>query len=253
MFDIRYKTLVKKKNHWKTCIGTILVLFVFSASFALGAEVLLVVGKKDLRAGDLSIKNHLENRGLKVIIKEDTIANSKDASGKDLVILSESARSREVGAKFRDVAVPVICSEPWLFKGLGMTGQTKKVDFGRKSHQKKMLIINPDHPLCASCSKEVQVCSKTFYMGWGVPGENAIAVAGLSKDPQKCTIFAYDTGVEMPGLVAPAKRVGLFLFRNTANSFTPDGWALFDSAVDWSITDVQTASTAEVQIKNTEE
>ena len=116
-----------------------------------------------------------------------------------------------------------------------MTGQTKKVDFGRKSRQTKLLIINPDHPLCASCSEEVQVCSKSFFMGWGVPGENAIAVAGLSLDPEKCTIFAYDAGVEMPGLVAPDKRVGFFLFRNTANSFATEGWALFDAAVDWSI------------------
>ena len=134
-----------------------------------------------------------------------------------------------------------------------MTGQTKKVDYGRKSHQKKILIINPDHPLCASCSKEVQVCSKSFFMGWGVPGENAIAVAGLSRDPNKCTIFAYDAGVEMPGLVAPAKRVGLFLFRNTANSFTPEGWSFFDSAVDWSISSTETVSKTEMQIKDTKE
>ncbi|MGV7223935.1 MAG: hypothetical protein ACQ9MH_20720 [Nitrospinales bacterium] len=253
MSDFRRKNLVKKKNHCKTFVCIILMLFVFSASFALGAEVLLVVGKKDMRVGDLSIKNHLQNRGFRVVIQEDTIVKSKDASGKDLVILSESARSREVGTKFRYVPVPVICSEPWLFSNLGMTGQTKKVDFGRKSRQTKMLIINPDHPLCASCSKEVQVCSKSFFMGWGVPGENAIAVAGLSNDPHKCTIFAYDAGVVMPGLVAPAKRVGLFLFRNTANSFTPDGWSLFDSAVDWSILSAQTASKAEVQTKNTEE
>ena len=250
MTDLQHKIFKKMKNHWTTCIGTILVLFVFSASFALGAEVLLVVGKEDLRAGDLSIKNHLENRSFNVVIKEDTIVKSEDALGKDLVILSESARSREVGTKFRDASVPVICSEPWLFSNLGMTGQTKKVDYGRKSHQKKILIINPDHPLCASCSKEVQVCSKSFYMGWGVPGENAIAVAGLSKDPHKCTIFAYDAGVEMPGLVAPAKRVGLFLFRNTANAFTSEGWSLFDSAIDWSISGPRAALKSEMQTKD---
>ena len=250
MSDIRHKILVKKKNHWKTCIGMILVLSVFSASFALGADVLLVVGQKDLRAGDLSIKNHLENRGFNVVIQEDTIVKSEDTSGKDLVILSESARSREVGAKFRDLSVPVICSEPWLFSKLGMTGQTKKVDFGRKSHQTKILVINPDHSLCASCSKEVQVCSRSFFMGWGVPGENAIAIAGLSKDPDKCTIFAYDAGVKMPGLVAPAKRVGLFLFRNTANALTSEGWSLFDSAVDWSISKTETVLKSEMQTKD---
>jgi hypothetical protein len=178
---------------------------------------------------------------------------SEDAFGRDLVILSESARSKEIGTKFRDVAVPVICSEPWIFTSLGMTGQTKRVDFGRKGHQTKIRILNPDHPLCASCSEEVQVSRNCFYMGWGVPGENAIAIAALPKDPDKCTIFAYDTGAEMPGLVAPARRVGLFLFRNTANSFTADGWALFDSAVDWSISNTQTVIKVGLQTNNVED
>ena len=247
MSDLQLNNISKRNNHLKTCVGVILVLFVFSVACAFGAEVLLVVGKKnlaagkkELRAGDLAIKNHLVNRGLEVVVKEDEIVESKDASDKDLVILSESARSTKVGTKFRDVSVPVICSEPWLFSHLGMTGHKKKVDYGRKSHQRSILIINAHHPLCATCSKEVRVCSKSFFMGWGVPGENAIAVAGLAREPHKCTIFAYDAGVEMPGLVAPAKRVGLFLFRNTANAFTPEGWSLFDAAVDWSTADTET-------------
>jgi hypothetical protein len=240
-----HKIWERMNFNWKPFLATIMVFFVFTASYAFGAEVLLVVGKKDLRAGDLSIKNHLENRGFNVTIREDSSVRSGDALGRDLVILSESARSKEINTKFRDVAVPVICSEPWIFYHLGMTGQIKKVDFGRKSRQKQMLIINSNHPLCASCSEEVQVSRKCFYMGWGVPGENAITVAGLSKDPDKCTIFAYDAGTEMPGLVAPARRVGLFLFRNTATFFTPEGWALFDAAVDWSISNLQNNVEAE--------
>jgi len=253
MSKLQHKIFTKMKHHWKLCIGTIMVLFVFTASSALGAKVLFVVGKKDLRASDRFIKNHIENRGIKVIIREDKTVKTEDASGTDLVILSESARSREIGTKFRDVAVPVICSEPWLFGNLGMTGHTKKVDFGRKSHQKTIVIINHSHPLCASCSKEVQVCAKRFYMGWGLPGKNAITVAGLSTDPNKCTIFAYEVGVEMPGLISPARRVGLFLFRNTANSLTPEGWSLFDAAVDWSISGTQTAIKSEIHTKTAEE
>ena len=196
MSNLQIKIGGKFENYWKVYLSTIMVLFVLTASYAFGAEVFFVVGKKVvmgkkvLRTGDLSIKNHLENKGFTVIIQEDTIVKSEDALGRDLVILSESARSKEIGTKFRDVAVPVICSEPWIFTSLGMTGQTKRVDFGRKSRRKKIRILNPDHPLCASCSEEVQVSRKCFYMGWGVPGENAIAIAALPKDPDKCTIFA---------------------------------------------------------------
>jgi hypothetical protein len=253
MFKSQYTIDKKKKYHWKLIIYLIAVFFAISTSYACGAEILFVVGKKDLRPGDLSIKNHLEDRGFNLVVREDTNVKSEDATGRDLVLLSESARSRKVGTKFRDVAVPVICSEPWTFSSLGMTGQTKKVDFGRKSRQKDFFIVNPNHPLCASCKGKVQVCSKSFFMGWGVPGGNAIAVAGLSRDPDKCTIFVYDAGVEMPGLVAPAKRVGFFMFRNTANFFTAEGWCLFDCAVDWSISGSKTDLKSELPIKNAKE
>jgi len=258
MFDLRCKLSERMKNRRAAFLCLLLILFAFNASSAIGAKILFVVGKKpavghkELRTGDFAIKKHLEGRGLELVIKEDAGVKSEDSEGMDLVILSESARSRKIGTKFRDVAVPVICSEPWIFRDLGMTGRTKKADFGRQSRQRKLVIINPDHPLCASCSEKVQVCTKSFFMGWGVPGVHAIAVAGLSRDPHKCTIFAYDAGVEMPGLVAPAKRVGLFLFRNTPNSFTREGWALFDAAVDWSISGTQTASKPKMQTRTGE-
>ncbi len=37
----------------------------------------------------------------------------------------------------------------------------------------------------------------------------------------------------MPGLVAPARRVGLFMHDNTAASFTADGGKLFNAAINW--------------------
>jgi hypothetical protein len=253
MFKPRYGFYEKRKSHWKVIIYLIVLFFLISAAYACGPEILLVVGKKDLRPGDRSIKNRLEDRGFTIVLREDTNVKNEDATGRDLVILSESARSSKVGTKFRDVAVPVICSEPWIFNSLGMTGQAKEVDFGRKSRQKEFIIVNPGHPLCASCVGKVQVCHKSFFMGWGVPGKNAIVVAGLSQEPDKCTIFAYNDGVEMPGLIAPAKRVGLFLFRNTANFFTPEGWSLFDCAVDWSISGSQTDLKSGLPTKNAEE
>ncbi len=225
----------KMSGLWKVGLLTIALLFAFTVTSALGSDILFVIGGKDIKASDQTIKKHLEGRGFNVIVKQDKLVKTEDANGKALVFLSESARSREVNSKFSDVAVPVICSEPWLFNELGMTGQTKKVDFGRKSRQKDLTIVNPDHPLAASLSDNIKVSSKSFYMGWGVPGDNAIAVAALKKDPTKYTIFAYETGAQMPGKVAPARRVGLFLFRGAAKNFTPDAWALFNAAIDWSI------------------
>jgi len=235
MVGSKSKKVMNIKFYWKRCLGAALMFFVFTASYAFGAEVLFIVGSPNLKAGDRAIKSHLENRGFNVHIQEDDVAKSEDAIGRDLVMFSESARSKAVGDKFRNIPVPIICSEPWIFHGLGMTGQTKRVDFGRKGRQKDIIIVNSSHPLSSSLSDVVRVSTKSFYMGWGVPGENAIPIAVLKNDPAKCTIFAYDAGVQMPGLVAPAKRVGLFLFRGTAGTFTDDGWRLFNAVVDWSI------------------
>ena len=250
MSNLTHNLIEKMKIQWKICMGLIMLLFIFSATCVSAADILFVVGKKDLRPGDLCIKNHLEQRGFDVTVVEDEKVETEDASDRDLVFLSESARSRFIGDKFRDVPVPVICSEPWIFSGLGMTGKARKKDYGRKSHQKELIMIESDHPLCASCSGEVQICTKNFYMGWGLPGENAIAVAGLTKDPDKCAIFAYEAGVKMPGLVAPARRIGFFMFRDTASNFTTEGWSLFDSAVDWSMSEPPTSPSSKLQTQN---
>ena len=140
--------MTTKLNAYRKIIsGLFMIVFISTASHAFGAQVLFVVGDSNLKTGDLAIQSHLEGRGHTVHIRQDTDVKSGDAIGRDLVILSESARSKEIGTKFRDVTVPVICSEPWIYNDLGMTGQTKRVDFGRKSRQKDIVIINARHPM----------------------------------------------------------------------------------------------------------
>ena len=125
--------------------------------------------------------------------------------------------------------VPIICSEPWLFDDLGMTGAVKFADFGRTKKQKNIIIADSRNPLAGTLAGQVQVTSKSFYMGWGTPGENAIRVAALPADADKCPVFAYESGAAMPGRIAPARRIGFFMFKNTAKYFTSEGWALYNS------------------------
>ncbi len=49
----------------------------------------------------------------------------------------------------------------------------------------------------------------------------------------KSLIFGYEKNAPMVGLNAPARRVGLFMFDNTAASFNENGWKLFEAAVLW--------------------
>jgi len=49
----------------------------------------------------------------------------------------------------------------------------------------------------------------------------------------KSPLFAYEKGASMPGIIAPASRVGFFLKNETASVLNESGWNLFDAAVLW--------------------
>ena len=149
--------------------------------------------------------------------------------------ISLTVLAKEINSKFRDVAAPVICSEPWLYDDFGMTGGTKFQDFGRKGKQKEIVVTSDGHPMSAALSGKVQVNSKTSYIGWGAPGKDAIRVACVNEDPGKCVIFGYEAGSDMPGLAAPGRRAGFFMFKNSGKSLTAEGWWLFNAVVDWSM------------------
>jgi hypothetical protein len=74
-------------------------------------------------------------------------------------------------------------------------------------------------------------------MAWGKPNTNAIKIATPSSDSSKARIFAYDKGIQMVGLVAPACRVG-FMFFDASQSNAATCWLsafLFKSAVKWAV------------------
>jgi len=231
--DLRGKKVFSRSTI--TSLSMILAMILLISSYSFAADILYVVGKNAPKGADKAVIEHLKSRGFAVEVKQDTAAQAADADGKDLVIISESVLAKEINSKFRNVAAPIICSEPWLYDDFGMTGDTKFQDFGRKGKQKDISISNAEHPMSAALSGKVQVSSKTSYIGWGVPGDDADRIACLTTDEGKCVIFAYDAGKNMPGLVAPGKRVGFFMFKNTADNLTAEGWWLFNAVVDWSM------------------
>jgi hypothetical protein len=147
--------------------------------------------------------------------------------------------------KFRYVAVPVINWEFDILDDMGMTGLVSGTDFGTSSQtQTQLLMINSTHPLAAGLSGQIPVVSTASNFTWGNPNANAVKIASLTSEANKIVIFGYDTGVAMPGLNAPARRVALFMTDLTAGNFDSNGngGALFDAAIKWS-TDVVTVPT----------
>ncbi|MDQ1639864.1 MAG: hypothetical protein QOF62_3203 [Pyrinomonadaceae bacterium] len=196
------------------------------------SPALLVAGSTTLNTSDAAIKARLEALNYVVTVKDGTSVTTADATGKAVVVISSTVTPASVGTKFRAVNVPVVTWESGLFTNMGMTGSTNK-DFGTLTKQTQVKILNAAHPMAAGLSGTVSVVTTSGTFGWGKPNANAAAVATAASDATKTVIFGYATGAVMPGLTAPARRVGLFMFDTTATGFTTNGGVLFDAAIKW--------------------
>ena len=236
--QLRAGSLVRAMPFCAVALVSLLITAALPAS-----DILLVYGAGKFNRGDHRISSHLLKSGYSVIVRSDKTVSLADAEGKDLIILSDSVNSAILGAMFRDTPVPVLCSEHQQLDDLGMTMPSAGQDYGRAEPQRAIRITDPAHSLAAGLSGVVPVSIPGCAMGWGAPGPEALKVGALGGPagsaaegaPKKYVLFAYELGAQMPGLVAPAKRVGLFLPSSAWANLTPKGKQLFDAAVDHAV------------------
>jgi thermitase len=197
-------------------------------------KALLVVHTPSLLdTSDVNIKNRLEWMGYTVTLRSGWASTSSDASGHDIVLISETVNDYDVNSKFRNVAVPVMVWENYIFDDMGMTALNATDDI---SGQTQVSITNSTHPIAAGYAGTLAVYNSSHWMAWGSAGSNAVKIATLTSNSSRSTIFAYDAGVAMPGLTAPARRVGFFFSDFSASVMNPHAGNLFDSAVTWAVT-----------------
>ena len=193
---------------------------------------LFVVGSTTLNSGDTAVKNRLEALGYSLTTMTGTAVTTADATGKVLVIISSTVTPTSVGTKFRTVTVPVLTWESGLFANMGMTG-TGSQDSGTKTNQNQLAVVSMTHPLAAGFPGIRTITSANATTNWGKPNANAAKVATVTNDANKTLIFGYESGAVMPGLTAPARRVGLFMDDTSASILTAEGNALLDAAIQW--------------------
>jgi hypothetical protein len=158
----------------------------------------------------------------------------EEARASRLVAISASVTSADFNAPLRELAVPLVVWEPQLFDDLGMTRGCDEGDCGEERGAHPAVIKQQAHPLAAGLTGTVPVLRVGAGMtSWGIPGLHAHWIATLAANPQKAMVFAYDTGTEMPGGVAPARRVALFLNVDSPGVLTDAGWRLFEAAITW--------------------
>ncbi len=193
----------------------------------------LVVGSLRLPPTDALVKARLERLGFGVRVQGGGPL-VEDLRSSSVVLISSTVSSLDVNTHYRELPVPIVSWESWLFDDLGMTGQSEDEDFGSFKSNGEVVIHDPTHRLAAGLAGTVGVLSGPGTMSFGIPGPGALWIATVPGLPTRAVAFAYEAGKPMPGLpAAPARRAALHLWDDSGPSMTEAGWALFDALVLW--------------------
>jgi cysteine-rich repeat protein len=192
-------------------------------------EALLVVGvTAPLPLQDDAISMRLVRLGYTVTPISALEVTEASATGKAVVVISESVTSTEVNTKLTNVAVPLVTYEPALYDDLGMATSPG----GQEADTQQLQVVLPMHPLAAGVPFGTSaVYVQPLSIGYALdpaPAATIIAKVGLN-----AAIFAYETGAAMTAINAPARRVGLFIGGGAGDDLSADGGRFFDAAVHW--------------------
>ncbi len=199
---------------------------------------LLVVGAPaSLTNRDAWMKQRLIDDGWTVTVADDDGITASAATGKQLIVVTDSVAGSTVGTTFKSVAVPIVDSEAFIYDDLGMTGPQSSTDYGSTGADQTQLTVTAAgaaSPLGAGLQPGANpVSSTSVTTGWGKPNAAATVVATVPGAANKAAIFAYDTGAAMVSGSAPARRVGWWHYESSTNGYTSSAAALFDAAVAW--------------------
>lgn len=196
-------------------------------------NALLVVGSVALNGGDAAVKSRLEGLGYNVTTVDDDLVSTSDGTGKGLILISSTIQSTKVNTKFKNIDVPVMVWESYLYDDMKMTGTGAGSNYGNYSSTSRMTIGNSTHPITAGLSGNLQIFTSAKSVTWGNPGIDAYRLGYIPGEPACAMLFTYEKGANMIGITAPERRVGIYLRNNTATALNAAGWLIFDAAVEW--------------------
>lgn len=177
-------------------------------------QALLIAGSMNLTAGEIALRNELQTRGFTVTVREDNDFSDDELLCRNLIVLTSTVDSTLIQGRVRNIETPVVVMNPRLLPAMGMTGNTRDVDYGIESSQTNINItfMSASDLLGGTPPGNTQVAGnlgKNF--GWGDANANAIKIAQIGAETNKGVYFAYNAGVNMAGGInAPARRVFYF-------------------------------------------
>jgi hypothetical protein len=197
-------------------------------------QVFFIVGNVSLSPADGAIQKRLSDRGLDVSLVDDGEVAGVDTTGAALIVISKTARTAAVGVRFRTSPQPVMLWDQSLYDEMGLVDAIDGRG-GITPNLRNVRIDAEGSPLAAGLRGQPAVMMNFGDLGWGMPGTGAVVIASLPGQQNQAAIFCYETGARMAALNAPARRLGFFLTETSANGLTPEGWALFEAALTWSL------------------
>jgi hypothetical protein len=218
------------KSGWNTSA-------VGSATYTINTtkNALFVVGNTTLSAADQALKTRLEGLSFVVTVKLDSASAASDATGKQLVLISETCSSGNVLGKFLSVSQPVITLEPAIQDEMNMTGATWGTDQGTVASATQVNVLSSAGALAAGLSGNTTVVSAANTFIWGVPGASATVISRVVGSSTQATSYKYEAGATLISGTAAGKRAACFPHGATAPSLNANGWALFDALVNWAV------------------
>ncbi len=213
-------------------------------------RLLLVVGAIPLSASDQKLFDQLSgsnfgqtalpSHNFSITTVSDAALATGDATGKALVVVSESVSSGNVGTKLTGVATPVLCLEPNLQNQMGMTGPGFGTNMGTTSGTTVNVISGGGASsviLKAGLNGNSAVLSASGLLNWGVPGGAAHVVSRIVGSTTQATSYKYDKSVTLwSGGAAPGKRAFFFDHASVVLNNNSSAWKLFDALVRWAAT-----------------
>jgi hypothetical protein len=187
-------------------------------------------------APDRALRNRLTGAGWTVNLVDDNALTAAAIDGASLVVVSASVTATLVPAWLGSTAVPLLSNEVGAAARLRLGGSPSLVT------GQTQLSVTAGHPVAAGLTGTVTTSTTSTYSSLGTVATGATVTAQLLGS-NRPAVFSVETGAALTTGVAPARRVGFFLAPSTASALRPEGWSLFDAAVQWLVPEGPTTPT----------
>ena len=200
------------------------------------SNLVMVTGNGNFSGGDdYNKKTLFESWGYTVTAIDDSDPqNTFDnaATNSDVMFVSEEVGSSTVGVKTRDLTIPIVDEENYHWDEMGFTtGGSTNEDNTATS----LAIQNSSHFITSPFSPG----SLTIYNPGGDLAYYSIGnlASGITELATRTSgepcLFAAETGAQLNGLTAPARRVGFFTCYSSFANWNNNTKTLLQRALDW--------------------